>query len=120
MDKTGQTRMSVGVENNSFLFGRFLRELPPESPIALESVGQRYWIVDEMEKARYVPRLAYAGKANLIPDVAVVLRFNRHVPILDETLLYTQFFQNILLNLSTYPSAVLLSLAGDRKMRRVF
>lgn len=54
------------VENSRDQFRGFLHTLPPGSPIALESVGNWYWMIDEMERAGHVPKLANAGKAKLM------------------------------------------------------
>jgi transposase len=66
INEAGQKGADVRVENNRALFLRFLSELPPGSVIALETVGNWYWMVDEMEKAGHVPRLAHAAKAKLM------------------------------------------------------
>jgi transposase len=47
-------------------FRYFLGTLPPGSPIAVESTGNWYWLIDEMEKAGHVPSLAHAGKSKLM------------------------------------------------------
>lgn len=44
-------------------FRQFLKELPPQSKIALETSGCYYWIVDEMEAAGHEPHLAHAKTA---------------------------------------------------------
>lgn len=41
----------------------FLKNLPPASKIAIESVGNWYWLINEMEKARHIPTLVNPGKA---------------------------------------------------------
>lgn len=41
----------------------FLSQFPAGTPVALETVGNWYWIVDEIEEARCVPLLAHASKA---------------------------------------------------------
>jgi transposase len=48
------------------MFRRFLESLPAGSPIAIESVGNWYWMIDEMERAGHSPQLAHAGKAKLM------------------------------------------------------
>ena len=40
--------------------------LRPGSPVAVETVGNWYWIVEEIEQAGCVPRLVHAGKAKLM------------------------------------------------------
>jgi len=44
----------------------FLSEWTAGSPVAVETVGNWYWIVDEIEAARMVPRLTHAHKAKLM------------------------------------------------------
>ncbi len=38
----------------------FLSQFPPGTPVALESVGNWYWIIDEIEAAGCIPRMAHA------------------------------------------------------------
>jgi hypothetical protein len=66
MNDRGQTRHPVRVEHCREIFRRFLEGLPPGSPIAIESVGNWYWMIEEMERAGHEPRLAHAGKAKLM------------------------------------------------------
>lgn len=44
----------------------FLSGFPEGTPVALETVGNYYWIVDEIEQAGCVPLLAHAAKAKVI------------------------------------------------------
>lgn len=44
----------------------FLKGCEPGSPVAVETVGNWYWIVDEIEAAGLVPRLVHAGKARVM------------------------------------------------------
>ena len=45
----------------------FLKEgCHPGSPVAVETVGNWYWIVEEIEQAGCVPRLVHAAKAKLM------------------------------------------------------
>ena len=44
----------------------FLSRHEPGSPVAVETVGNWYWIVDEIEGAGCIPRLVHAGKAKLM------------------------------------------------------
>lgn len=48
------------------MLGGFLRRLDQGSPVALETVGNWYWIVDEIESAGMVPRLVHARKAKVM------------------------------------------------------
>ena len=47
-------------------FRSFLETLPTASEIAIESVGNWYWLIDEMEKAGHRPSLVNAGKAKVM------------------------------------------------------
>lgn len=44
----------------------FLSKWDIGSPVAVESIGNWYWIIDEIEKAKMVPRLVHARKAKLM------------------------------------------------------
>jgi len=66
MNERGQTGRPVRVEHTRAMFREFLNGLPAGSPIAIESVGNWYWMIDEMERAGHSPRLANAGKAKLM------------------------------------------------------
>jgi len=44
----------------------FLEEFEPGSPVAVETIGNWYWITDEIEAARMVPQLVNARKAKLM------------------------------------------------------
>lgn len=45
---------------------QFLERCEPGSPVAVETIGNWYWMVDEIEAARCVPRLVHARKAKLM------------------------------------------------------
>src|SRR5918996_5304403 len=45
---------------------QFLARWEPGSPVALETVGNWYWIVDEIEGAGCIPKLVHARKAKLM------------------------------------------------------
>ncbi len=63
MDEAGKYSGVRRVEHDRETYRTFLRSLPPASPIAVESTGNWYWMVDEMEKAGHIPLLVHAGKA---------------------------------------------------------
>lgn len=63
VDEKGASGPFVRVENERNLFRQYLKTLPHESQIAVETVGNWYWIVDEMERAGHIPLLTNAGKA---------------------------------------------------------
>jgi hypothetical protein len=46
---------------------RFLGWCQPGSPVAIKVLGNWYWIVDEIEGARFVPRLMHPRSANGAP-----------------------------------------------------
>ena len=45
---------------------QFLERCAPGSPVAVETIGHWYWIVDEIETAGCVPKLVHARKAKLM------------------------------------------------------
>ncbi len=45
---------------------RFLERMDPGSPVAVETIGGWYWIVDEIEAAGMVPHLVHARKAKMM------------------------------------------------------
>jgi len=66
MNQEGYTGPSTKVPHDRGEFRHFLSSLPPRSPIAVESVGNWYWLIDEIERAGHIPLLAHAGKAKLM------------------------------------------------------
>jgi len=66
IDETGNVKPAVRVNHDRELYRGFLRGLPAGSEIAVETIGNWYWIVDEMEEAGHRPRLAHARKAKLM------------------------------------------------------
>lgn len=54
------------VEHDLQGFRSFLGSLPPGSLIAVETTGNWYWVIDEMEKAGHFPALAHAAKSKLM------------------------------------------------------
>src|SRR4030042_2844176 len=54
------------VKHDKTTFRNFLHTLPPASQIAVETTGNWYWIIDEMEKAGHKPSLTNSGKAKLM------------------------------------------------------
>jgi hypothetical protein len=44
----------------------FLSHCEPGSPVAVETIGNWYWIVDEIEAAGCVPKLVHAHQAKLM------------------------------------------------------
>ncbi len=66
VDEAGDKKPAVRVNHDRESYRAFLRGLPAGSPIAVETVGNWYWIVDEMQQAGHQPRLAHARKAKLM------------------------------------------------------
>ncbi len=54
------------IEHRRGNIAAFLSGRPPGSPVAIETIGTWYWIVDEIERAGMVPRLVHARKAKMM------------------------------------------------------
>jgi transposase len=61
-----RARVHTRVEHAPGTIRSFLAKLPPGTPVALETVGNWYWIVDEIEAAGCLPLMANAGKAKVM------------------------------------------------------
>ena len=66
VDEEGRASPPKRVEHEGTNFQDFLRGLPPGSPIALETSGHWYWMVEAMEQAGHKPILVHARKAKLL------------------------------------------------------
>jgi transposase len=66
INDAGQYIGSTRVEHITGLYRSFLRELPEGTRIAVETVGNWYWMIDEMERAGHRPILVHAAKAKLL------------------------------------------------------
>lgn len=66
VDDGGRARPTRRVEHEREGFRRFLLQLPPGSAIAVETTGNWYWIIEEMERAGHLPALAHAAKSKLM------------------------------------------------------
>jgi len=66
VSEAGEIIPAQRVEHDREKYSSFLKGLPPASQIAIESVGNWYWLIDEMEKAGHIPTLVNAGKAKLM------------------------------------------------------
>ena len=60
--KSRETR----VNHEPGMLRRFLEQMDKGSPVAVETVGNWYWIVDEIEAAGMVPQLVHARKAKMM------------------------------------------------------
>ena len=70
-DEKGQVHWERKIVHERGALAAFLKEgCYPGSPVAVETVGNWYWIVEEIEQAGCVPRLVHAGKAKLMPGQA--------------------------------------------------
>jgi transposase len=69
-DPAGQVVQRTRVNHAPGAIRAFLSQFPPSTPVALETVGHWYWIVDEIEAAGCLPLLAHAHSAKkLMPYV---------------------------------------------------
>jgi transposase len=66
INESGQCSSAERVGHERELYRKYLTCLPPESPIAIESVGNWYWMIDEMERAGHQPILVNPKKAKLL------------------------------------------------------
>jgi transposase len=66
LDQAGQLVQQVRVGHVPGAIGNFLEQFPDGTPVALETVGNWYWIVDEIEAAGCIPLLAHAARAKVM------------------------------------------------------
>jgi transposase len=62
----GRETRDVRVQHERGLLAQFLAGCTPGSAVAVETVGNWYWIVDEIEQAGFQPLLVHARKAKLM------------------------------------------------------
>ena len=62
-DERGNVVREERIEHSKGALIEFLGGCEPGSPVAVETIGNWYWIADEIEAAGMVPRLVHAGKA---------------------------------------------------------
>lgn len=65
-DEMNNLTKPVRVEHERNTYRRFLSMLPADSTVAVETTGNWYWIVDEIERAGHYPALAHAAKSKLM------------------------------------------------------
>jgi transposase len=63
MDATGRTRPAIRIEHDREQFRAYLATLPTGAVVALETTGNWYWMVEEIERAGLGVRLADAAQA---------------------------------------------------------
>ncbi|MGA9531969.1 MAG: hypothetical protein WBR18_04565 [Anaerolineales bacterium] len=66
LDEKGDLVQQTRVGHVAGAIGTFLEQFPEGTPVALETVGNWYWIVDEIEAAGCIPLLAHAAKAKVM------------------------------------------------------
>ena len=66
MDEGGNLLAQNRVDHRPGAIQAFLESLPKGTPVALESVGNWYWIADEIEAAGCLPLLTHAAKAKVM------------------------------------------------------
>jgi transposase len=65
-DEESKKPKQVRVEHQPGAIRELLSMFPPGTPVALESIGNWYWIVDEIETAGCKPLMAHAIKAKVM------------------------------------------------------
>jgi transposase len=66
LNDKGQFLEQVRVNHEPGAIRIFLSRYPADTPVALETIGNWYWIVDEIEAAGCVPLLTHAAKAKIM------------------------------------------------------
>lgn len=66
LDLATRVREHYRVAHEPGAIADFLSAFPKGTPVALESVGNWYWIVDEIESAGCIPLMAHAAKAKVM------------------------------------------------------
>jgi transposase len=64
--ENGEHREECKIQHRRGNIAAFLSRQQPGSPVAIETIGNWYWIVDEIEQAGMVPRLVHARKAKMM------------------------------------------------------
>jgi len=65
-DESGGLLHEARIEHKRGAIATFLSGFPPGQPVAVETIGNWYWIVDEIEAAGMIPQLVHARKAKLM------------------------------------------------------
>jgi transposase len=66
LDQDGQLCEQTRVDHEPGAIQAFLEDMPEGTPVALETVGNWYWIADEIEAAGCLPLLTHAAKAKVM------------------------------------------------------
>jgi len=64
--RSGKIRKECRIEHKPGAIRHFLTGRDKGSPVAVETVGNWYWVVNEIEEAGFEPRLVHAGKAKVM------------------------------------------------------
>ena len=65
-NENGENPQEFRIEHRRGSIAGFLSSQQPGSPVAIETIGNWYWIVDEIEQAGMEPRLVHARKAKMM------------------------------------------------------
>jgi len=65
-DNNGEHAQEFRIEHRRGNIAAFLAGRQPGSPVAVETIGNWYWIVDEIEQAGMEPKLVHARKAKMM------------------------------------------------------
>jgi transposase len=65
-NENGEHPQEFRIEHRRGNIAAFLSRQQPGSPVAIEIIGNWYWIVDEIEQAGMEPRLVHARKAKMM------------------------------------------------------
>ena len=62
----GGVVLEARIQHDRGALRAFLSQCEPGSPVSVETIGNWYWIVSEIEEAGFVPKLVHARKAKLM------------------------------------------------------
>ncbi len=65
-DSSGRILEEVRIDHERGAIREYLSKFTPGSPVAVETIGNWYWIVDEIEQARMRAQLVHARKAKVM------------------------------------------------------
>lgn len=66
IDERCKVHFTQRVEHEKAEFRKFLHSLPVDTPVAVESTGNWYWIIDEIERAGLIPQLVHPARAKVM------------------------------------------------------
>src|SRR4030043_1631029 len=78
-DEAGRNVQECRIEHRRGNIAGFLGRQQPGSVVAIETIGNWYWIVDEIERAGMRPVLVHAGKAKVMMGCINKRSEERHV-----------------------------------------